>query len=385
MGADDPELVMFRLPKDDRSFVYFDDVTGATGHETAISRGESKLHSAEGGVLTCSVSGASEGRYFLVGNPFMAHLDMARFLEDNAGVINPKYWILNGEGQGSAVYDADSGSFVTTFADAGLVPPMQGFFVEAKSETLSLTLGFDESNTIVVPYDPTAGNLLRVPSLAVSDDATRGADYGGALRISAVRGGAVVSQAVVALATGSSEDYGDSEDAALIIDSNQAGVPRVYTVAGDMAASVNLLPEVVTTEVGLMAEAGENVTLRFDGSDLGGALLYDAHLGTTVPIERGMEYDVTGAVESRFYIVSGVEEDFADDAIRVNVIGREVTVTVPDNGYGVAARVCDMSGLTVHTGSESGNMMNFTLEPGVYVVEAYNGTLSSRRIKIQVR
>lgn len=135
------------------------------------------------------MSGATEGRYFLVGNPFMAHLDMARFLEDNAGVINPKYWILNGSGQGSAVYDAGSGSFVTTFADAGLVPPMQGFFVEAKSEALSLTLRFDESNTVVVPYDPSAGNLLRVPSLAVADDSTRGADDGGALRSPQCRAG----------------------------------------------------------------------------------------------------------------------------------------------------------------------------------------------------
>ncbi len=383
--AEKIEHVMFRLPKDDASYLYYDNNSDATGHNTPIDRSAgSKLHTGNGGIVTSTVSAAAPGRYFMVGNPFMAHLDMAAFLADNSAVINAKYWVMNSEGQACAIYNESTGSFESTLDDPALVAPLQGFFVEAKSDVSSLTLRFDASATKAVPYDPAKGNFLRTPALNTGAAESRSASQ--AMRITAMRDNKALSQAVLVLDPAATDSYNEAEDVAMIFDSHRAGSTAVYTIAGNMAASVNAIPAVTATELCLSAEPDEFTVLHFDNTDAcNGAMLADALTGETMPLYDGMEYEIKGSAASRLYIVSAADDMLAANAIMVSVDGNEVSVTAPDNGLGLDIAVHDMTGRCVARRSTASNSAQFTLDKGIYLLEARNAAVEPLRTKILIQ
>lgn len=129
MKSAKPDKVLFRLPKDDSSYEYWtqDGLDHGLENGGGIARSNPYRLNPVDAVIT--VSNHSEGRYFLVGNPFMAHLDMKTFFDTNRSVINPKYWIMSSDSQLCAVMDEASEGFVGTVDDASMVAPMQGFFV----------------------------------------------------------------------------------------------------------------------------------------------------------------------------------------------------------------------------------------------------------------
>ena len=193
----------------------------------------------------------------------MAHIDMAEFLSENAGAIEPKYWILTDDAQGAAVFDPSTGDFEGTIADAGKLAPMQGFFVEAKAETDALTLRFTEDMLAVLP-----GTTL-----------ARSADTEGpaGLMILAETGDDAQSSALVRICADSEPGYEPAEDARLITDNSLAAPARVYTIGGNTALAVNSLPAIARTEIGVEAADTASTTLRFLGVDetLGLMLLTD--------------------------------------------------------------------------------------------------------------
>ncbi len=382
---DDVEHVMFRLPKDDTSFLYYDHSGTQTGHNTPITRSAAKLHQSQTGEISVTVQGAEAGKYFLIGNPYMAHLDMAAFLEGNAGVINAKYWILNSEGQGAAIYDGASFEN-STLANADYIAPMQGFFVETKAAVKSVTLKFRSEWTKAEKHDPEGGNFLRTPALREGEHASR-ASGEPSLRITALsEDGRAMSQAVISINGDASDAYDEAEDVALLLDSHQQALTRVYTIAGNMAATVNTLPSLRSTELGVLATAGEHTTLRFDGSSaLDGAQLYDAATGETMPITEGMEYTIEGSASSRLYIVTAIEESLDCDMIRVDINQQTVTVTAPDNGGGIAVNVFDTIGRLVHSADASTNSVSFDLPAGVYVLDARTDEVEPLRRKILIK
>lgn len=376
---------MFRLPKDDDKFVYFDHNSSQTGHETPITRSAAKLHAGNRGEVSVTVSGVENSKYFLVGNPFMAHLNMARFLTDNAGVINGKYWILNSEGQGAAILDGDIFSEAGTLENPELVPPMQGFFVEAKTAAKNLTLSFNIANTVGVTHTPGEENFLRTPALRSETEHTRGG-FATAMRISAVKESKTVSQAALVLQQAASTGYDEEEDMALLIDSHQDNLSHVYTIAGNMAVSVNALDQLVSTEVGVAAPDGVRTLLRFEGVDaIGDAVLHDLVENVSIPLTEGMEYMVEGSVSGRLFIKGIATDVLASDAIRLGIEGREVSVSAPENGCTLSVKVFDALGRAVLSRDTDDNNLRFTLEPGIYVVDARTRGVEPFTRKIMVK
>ena len=66
---------------------------------------------------------------FLVGNPFMAHLDMTKFFAQNNG-LEPKYWIVKDNEQAINIAAGTKEWIGTTSS----VAPLQSFFVKAKQQ-----------------------------------------------------------------------------------------------------------------------------------------------------------------------------------------------------------------------------------------------------------
>ncbi|WP_297063800.1 hypothetical protein [uncultured Duncaniella sp.] len=340
MSGAKPDKVMFRLPKDDDSYEYWTQDGQDHGIENggAITRENPYRLNPVDAVVT--VSNYSAGRYFLVGNPFMAHLDMKTFLETNRNVIAPKYWIMSAGSQLCAVMDKASEGFVGTIDDASVVSPMQGFFVEALNETKSIELKFSPEMISVVSGSSNAPALLRSRAAA-----------GGAITLSALDNNtyAPLSKAVLLVSSESGVGYNDREDALLLGDFTSES-PMVYTVSDNKAASINSTPLADGVEIGLLADDDDDYILRFDNiAAIDGYSIYDKVTGESHRLYDGMEYQVHGSVSGRLFLTSGegAPQEEWTAAIRIISSGNAISAVSPDNKAVIEMSVYDVAGKRV--------------------------------------
>ncbi len=367
--ANAPSKVLFRLPKADTEYLYYgqDDKEGSNGK--TISRADHYRLNGGEGTITATTAGKE---YFLVGNPFMTHLNMKKFLEENSDKIEQKYWLITSGSQKAAVFDAESEGFV---GDAeGLVAPMQGFFVKAKGEA-----GTGSTNTLTLKYNE---SMMSEGSFVATSTplkvATRSAQpTAPAIRIEAITNGRLSTSALVAVKENASVAYDAAEDMAVIDNTDLEIGATVYTVGDGKALAVNSLDAVRNVELGVIALPEEETVLRFsiEDDDYGdlveNLVLYDAVTGETIPLADGLEHTVTGKSAGRLFLTAGITEEVADNAISVSVRGEEVTVTAPTETLNV--KVFDYSGRTLEEISTDSGRAQFTLTKGVYIIEAVAG------------
>lgn len=362
---------LLRLPKDDSSYSYYSDYTAGnvSGGTTPIDRGGTayRLNDTHG---TLTASAAGNSRYFLIANPFMAHLDMKEFLSRNSGKLNPKYWILTSDSQQAAVMDPSEGAFVGSMEGAGFVAPMQSFFVEAKAEATSIALDYDEDMMRVdVDNAGQGGWLLAPPYRETPGLQTRSDGSASGLCVTALVDGKVASRALLHACQGARAGYDEAEDVALISDDMQESLARVYTVAGNMAVHINTLPRIDSTEVGVLAGGDEAVTLRFDHVDEAcGLVLRDTQTGQETPLTEGMTYTVRGNVAGRLFLCSSGQQSL-ESGIRIQAQGNVLTVT-DLGGTPVSVSVYAADGVRVAALAGADGQVRATLPRGVYVVEA---------------
>lgn len=352
---------MMRLPKADTEYKYYNG-DGSDGGNNGLSQNVERERANPGKLndvaQTVEVTAATAGKYFLVGNPFMTHLKMDKFLEANKVIINDKFWIQEADKQETAVM-AD-GTFYSTEGEKAIteLAPLQGFFVEAKNETPSLTLNF----TADMMSQDGFNKEEVIKTRAANEDKEENV-----LRISALQGDSIMSQALLRVDGKADKAYSEKEDAVLFIDRTMNTVPMVYTVAGEMATAINSLPDMDGTEVGVMSNnPDEELTLRFTGTDCAeGYELYDLNKGTVTPITEGMTVKVKGSA-SGLVITSG-NKDMLDKGIRFNLEGNTLTVTTTRDALKV--NMYDAAGRHIDTASGE-TEVRLQLQRGIMVVEA---------------
>ena len=298
---------IFRLPKADPKYdlYHYNNGQPFVGDEITITRSSGSTtkgnlvarqlynrntdidKAGEGEPITVELSESATKDYYLVGNPFMAHLDMNAFLEGNSEVIEPKYWVVNDGVQNIAVVDPDNDEGWTTQDDATTIAPLQSFFVQKKTETSSNVIKFTQE----------------MQTLGGNDDGLRSAN---ALTITATTSDGRTSRAAVAYDMAASADYETSEDAELFLDSNLGDVPMVYTVAGTMATSINRTSELYNIPLGVYGSKQEMVTLSFGGlNQFSSATLYDAQEQTETPLHEGKTVSVPAGTSGRYFLRAG--------------------------------------------------------------------------------
>ena len=276
---------------------------------------------------------------------------------------------MTSDGQTTAIMDPTTGGFVGTLEAAASLPPMQGFFVEAKNPATSITLNYDESMITVEPYDATKGNLLRKPEASTADNETRAIDDVDALRITAIRNNEEQTQSLLRINPVATAEYDESEDVAMLDDSNFDNIARVYTIAGNIATSINTLPDFEGTEIGVIANDNEQTVLRFNGIGSMGIMLYDAETDEYTKITEDMEYTVNGNVSNRLFLTTGTTSG-AVAGMRITVKGRNVTVVDANGCNQLSANVFDTLGKLIKTETVDANTITFTLSEGIYIVDA---------------
>lgn len=376
MSGEKPGKVLFRLPKDDTFYEYWTQDGRDHGIENggAITRKNPYRLNPVDAVVT--VSNHSAGRYFLVGNPFMAHLDMKTFLETNRNVITPKYWIMSADSQQCAVMDEASEGFVGTIDDASVVAPMHGFFVEAREEATTIDIRFTPEMIRTTPWSNDAPGLLRSRAVA-----------GSALAVSALDSDthATLSKAVLLVSSESGVGYNDREDALLLGDFT-SGSPMVYTVSDNKAASINTTPLADGVEIGLLADDDNDYILRFDNiASIDGYSILDRVTGETQRLYDGMEYLVQGSVSGRLFLSVGEGQADKTAEIHITTSGDVIRAVSPGNKTMIEMSVYDLAGKRIVSASGCQGFVETRLSAeGFYIVVARDseGRVARRKLML---
>lgn len=327
--------------------------------------------------VTVTLTPSADGKYLMVGNPFMAPLDVQAFVESNSDVLAQKYWIGDMSEDKAVAFTENGWS-----AQTSLIAPYSVFYVEALGHETEAETIYDANVTVKFTADmqkfetTSTGEGSQAASLKIKAEDAEGS-----------------SSAAVRYAASASNGFG-MEDAQMIsgLTGNADNAPKVYTVAGNTAVSVNQLKDAQRIPLGVTAADGSVVTLTFSGvAAVKDAAIYDAELQSETPLYEGYQLTVNGPSYGRYFLIghgsgtTGITETGADGNVSVSsIVPRQVVVTSDTALRSVS--VWSAGGALLKKVSPSGN---FTctlngVDSGMVVVrtETENG---SQVTKIRVR
>lgn len=329
----DATSLLFRFPKADKSY----DVSTAEEDKSVDRTNAGKLlvsnmvdrnnplQYVHSDVVTATLTPSADGKYLMVGNPFMAPLDVQAFVAanaanaDNSGVLAQKYWISSDLTTAAVTYDENS----KTWSDGtSLIAPYAVFYVQ-----IAETATPDEKGNFIVKFTAdmqkfettSTGEGSQAASLKITAEDAEGS-----------------SSAAVRYAASASNGFG-MEDAQMIsgLTGNADNAPKVYTVAGNTAVSVNQLKDAQRIPLGVTAADGSVVTLTFSGvAAVKDAAIYDAELQSETPLYEGYQLTVNGPSYGRYFLIghgsgtTGITETGAEGNVSVSsIVPRQVVVT----------------------------------------------------------
>ena len=215
---------------------------------------------------------------FLLGNPFMAHVDIQEFLEENKSVLSQEVKVYDGNTLNSEI-KADGTLLSSSGGDAyAYIAPMQSVFVTANNnEQSSITVTFTENMLTQKPGD-------KVRSRAVSS-----AIQQKGIRITATDGDAE-SRCLLLKRSGATDAYRAGEDAEVLIDPATAPGVVVFTVADDKALDIQQFRAAERIPLGFVVkEKSARATLKFSFTEKewNGWVLKDTETGERYDLKTG--------------------------------------------------------------------------------------------------
>ncbi len=305
----------FRFPKADTQYnvstsTFTRNNSGKLLVSGLLDRGN-PLQLVRNGNVTQTLAPSQDGKYMIVGNPYMAPLDLQKFFKVNAGKdgnLTGQYWSETSEGSAMGGTDATGGKWLTP-TGTETIEPFGAFFVQLKDEATD--------NTVKFTADMQKFKQVQGEGTAFTITADNGSEK---------------SRAILAYADNANNDYADTEDTQLMRDllGNNANELSVYTVAGDVAASINRVKDLQKIPLGLFATEDAQTTLTFKGvSTLKEPTLYDASQNTSTPITEGMTLDINGSSHGRYYICSLGEGNGTTGIDEITSTEEDVKVTSP--------------------------------------------------------
>lgn len=228
---------------------------------------------------TVRVIADGDGKHFLLGNPYMYPLDIARFLKGNETILAQKYWTLDtkiGEGLVVGTPDVAWENGDTDAVSGAVIAPMQAFFVELKDAAQTKAEGTATGADLkVVRFDP---SMMQGEPEKVSSSLRTATAKNPVLRLTAERD-AYRSTALLTQQDDATNSYEADKDAVILLDTELEEIPQVYTIAGTRAVGVNVVRRIDQVPLGVYAGEGKGeVTLTIEGiGDWAETLyLYDA-------------------------------------------------------------------------------------------------------------
>lgn len=379
IGAQKYTKSLFRLPKEDTAYGYYTELNETDRKTYPVDRTyHHKLATDQlksGTELTVTLKNENaNNRFFLVGNPFACALDLNEFFKENETQLNgAKYWVLTAGGQEGAMRQPNAGEWIsvngTTEAALASLPSGQGFFVEGKEGTNTITLKFTADMQTSLH---TSGTLLRAPAIGRAEAPM--------LRIHASRSGQA-SEALVVKDTTAVNGYEAAEDMQLLLDNSLQEIPMVYTLAGNRTSTINRRRSLWRVPLGVLSNSEEPVQLTFSGMRSFGETLslLDSQTGAVTPLRGNgnadcVKVEVPGVTTGRYFILSSErpaledEQDFTQPLIQAD--NGSVTISSSAAHVLTYVRIVAADGRTVYKLTPYVSRLSLKLPTGVYVVEA---------------
>ena len=323
-GVTSKSSLLFRFPKADTNYGVSTGTLNRTNAGkllvTDLLDRSNPLNYAPKENVTVTLTPSADGKYLMVGNPFMAPLDVQAFVESNSDVLAQKYWIGDMSEDNAVAFTENGWS-----AQTSLIAPYSVFYVEALGHETEAETIYDANVTVKFTADmqkfetTSTGEGSQTVSLKITAEDAEGS-----------------SSAAVRYAASASNGFG-MEDAQMIsgLTGNADNAPKVYTVAGNTAVSVNQLKDAQRIPLGVTAADGSVVTLTFSGvAAVKDAAIYDAELQSETPLYEGYQLTVNGPSYGRYFLIghgsgtTGITETGADGNVSVSsIVPRQVVVT----------------------------------------------------------
>ena len=202
---------------------------------------------------------------FLVGNPFMAHINIQEFLKENATITSVK--VYDGNAANSMI--ESDGKLLTNGTDEWTsIAPMQSFFVTVKDAAKTVDISFTEA----MLETQTQGNQpLRIRPNRKEEVSTV---------VVQAQTDSIRSQAKVVFQAEASEAYEAQEDAALLLDEDVKPKVAVYTLAGNQATDIQQCPDADVILLGMTLQEPAPLTVSLQQTAGKTWSLYDAWTNT---------------------------------------------------------------------------------------------------------
>lgn len=214
---------------------------------------------------------------FLLGNPFMAHVDILKFLEENERVLSQEVKVYDGNTLNSEI-KAD-GQLLSYFEKTYThIAPMQSVFVTAKD---------NEQGSITVTF--TKDMLTQNPGDKVRSRAVSSAIQQKGIRITATDG-ETESRCLLLKRSGATDACRAGEDAEVLIDPATAPGVVVFTVADDKALDIQQFRVAERIPLGFVVkEKSARATLKFSFTEKewNGWVLKDTETGKRYDLKTG--------------------------------------------------------------------------------------------------
>lgn len=202
---------------------------------------------------------------FLVGNPFMAHINIQEFLKENAKITSVK--VYDGNAANSMI--ESDGKLLTNGTDEWTsIAPMQSFFVTVKDAAKTVDISFTEAMLETQtqgkqPLRIRPNRKEEVPTVVVQAQTD-----------------SICSHAKVVFQAVASEAYEAQEDAALLLDEDVKPKVAVYTLAGNQATDIQQCPDADVILLGMTLQEPAPLTVSLQQTAGKTWSLYDAWTNT---------------------------------------------------------------------------------------------------------
>lgn len=216
----------------------------------------------------------TSGTLYIFGNPFMAHINIKKFLDANSSVSSVK------------VYKDGQYVDITSSNVAGAqIAPMQAVFLTATAGTrLHITLSED-----MLEQGKSSTRLTRRMANQV--------------RLTATSNRHSASCVVVSSSSGN-DKFNSREDVTLLVGSEEGSGVAVYTIADGKALSIQRMKSATRIPVGFYLKQAGNVNLAFDASDdiWNSWRLKDKQTGRSYPLKGRITLYNVSTGSGRFFL-----------------------------------------------------------------------------------
>lgn len=305
---------------------------------------------------------------FLIGNPFMSHIDVVKFMEENE-VLSIK--VYDGTGSNSLIADVEGG-FLSTSDNTNslsLIAPTQAFFVTIADDGLET----DECEVSFTEAMLTSGkgqSLLRSAEPESESEKIQ-------LR---VRNEQSKAQALISFSSKASDSFSEREDSEVLLDESTPSLLSLFSVVGEKALDIQQRAHGGKIPLGLYLSREGDITLSVVMPDnYEGWSLVDQASGKRYPLIAGktneiLLEDVTTNV-GRFYLQGNLLTS-ADAIVAVpsGVYAYQESddiVVRCENGMLTRCELYMVDGRLSSLANFQSNEYRFLKGKGIYIIKAY--------------